>query len=147
MSPESKSIIPKSLIYKLSPTLTSAVKLTFSVVTSIVIAISSALSSIPGEVNEVRNTGLVNGASELVVVGNVYVCADHRIEDRFKLCSHHPDPEEIRKYWGSDAHRDLLQSINVDKECGRCTYGEYARQIEELAIGRNEKDPMCVDFP
>jgi MoaA/NifB/PqqE/SkfB family radical SAM enzyme len=79
--------------------------------------------------------------------GNVYVCADHRIEPRFRLCSHYPNPEEIKKFWGSDEHRKLLQSINVDRECGRCTYGEYARQIEELAIGTKEEDPMCVDFP
>jgi len=79
--------------------------------------------------------------------GNVYVCADHRIEDRFKLTSHYPNPEQVIKYWGSDEHRKLLQSINVDGECGRCTYGEFARQIEELAIGTKEKDPMCLNFP
>jgi MoaA/NifB/PqqE/SkfB family radical SAM enzyme len=79
--------------------------------------------------------------------GSVYVCADHRLEDRFKLCDHFPNPGEIRKYWGSPKHRALLKSVNVDKECGRCTYGEFARQIEELAIGVNEDDPMCVDFP
>jgi len=79
--------------------------------------------------------------------GNVYVCADHRIEDRFKLGSHFPDPWTIKDFWGSDKHRDLLKSICVDKECGRCTYGEYARQIEELAMGSKEDDPMCCDFP
>jgi len=79
--------------------------------------------------------------------GNVYVCADHRIENRFRLCSHYPNPEEILKMWGSDEHRNLLQSIEVDKECGRCTYGEYARQIEELVMGIKEEDPMCLDFP
>ncbi|MDP2926488.1 MAG: radical SAM protein [Nanoarchaeota archaeon] len=79
--------------------------------------------------------------------GNVYVCADHRIEERFKLCSHYPNPKEIADFWGSDKHRDLLKSINVDKECGRCTYGEYARQIEELAMNSNEEDCMCLGFP
>jgi sulfatase maturation enzyme AslB (radical SAM superfamily) len=79
--------------------------------------------------------------------GNVYVCADHRIEPRFKLTSHFPNPENILKMWGSDEHRKLLQSVEVNKECGRCTYGEYARQIEELAIEKNEEDPMCCDFP
>ena len=79
--------------------------------------------------------------------GNVYVCADHRIEDRFKLGTHFPDPTEILNFWGSDKHRNLLNSICVDKECGRCTYGEYARQIEELAMGTKEKDPMCLSFP
>lgn len=79
--------------------------------------------------------------------GSAYVCADHRIEPRFKLTEHFPNPESIRDFWGSDKHRELLQSINVDRECGRCTYGEYARQIEELAFGENEEDPMCCDFP
>jgi len=63
------------------------------------------------------------------------------------LTSHYPNPENIKEYWGSDKHRKLLQSIKVNNECGRCTYGEFARQIEELAIGTNEKDPMCLDFP
>jgi len=79
--------------------------------------------------------------------GNAYVCADHRIEPRFRLCSHYPNPEEVRKFWGSEKHRKLLKSICVNKECGRCTYGEYARQIEELALGVRGDDPMCVDFP
>jgi len=75
--------------------------------------------------------------------GNVYVCADHRIEPQFKLCSHYPNPKDILNFWGSDKHRALLESINPDKECGRCTYGEYARQIEEIAM----KDNMCLNFP
>jgi MoaA/NifB/PqqE/SkfB family radical SAM enzyme len=79
--------------------------------------------------------------------GKVYLCADHRIESRFKLCDHFPEPKEIKNVWGSEKHKQLLKSICVDKECGRCTYGEYARQIEELAMGIYEEDPMCCDFP
>jgi len=80
--------------------------------------------------------------------GNTYVCVDHRLEPRFRLCSHYPDPREILNFWGSEKHREILKSIKVDKECGRCTYGEYARQIEELCLGINgEQDPMCLDFP
>ena len=79
--------------------------------------------------------------------GNVYSCIDHKVDSRFKLCSHYPNPEEILKMWGSDEHRDYLKLIIPDKECSRCTYGEYARQIEELAMGSREEDPMCVDFP
>jgi MoaA/NifB/PqqE/SkfB family radical SAM enzyme len=79
--------------------------------------------------------------------GEVYVCADHRIEDRFKLCSHSPDPYEILDFWGTSKHREILKGINVDKECARCTYGEYARQIEEIVMGSKGEDPMCVDFP
>jgi len=79
--------------------------------------------------------------------GNVYVCADHRIEPRFRLGSHYPNPREILNFWGSEKHRELLKSIEVNKECGRCTYGEYARQIEELALSTKGDDPMCLDFP
>lgn len=75
--------------------------------------------------------------------GNVYVCADHRIEKRFGLGAHYPDPAAILKFWGAPSHRGLLDSIDVDKECGRCTYGEYARQIEEAVI----EDGMCLNFP
>lgn len=75
--------------------------------------------------------------------GDVYVCADHRIEKRFRLGSHYLNPREILKFWGSDKHCALLRSIDVDKECGRCTYGEYARQIEELVM----QDRMCLNFP
>jgi len=79
--------------------------------------------------------------------GNAYVCADHRIESRFKLIEHYPNPEKILDFWGSDEHRKLLNSIKVNNECGRCTYGEYARQIEELDMGSKVKDPMCDNFP
>lgn len=79
--------------------------------------------------------------------GNVYVCADHRIEPRFKLTEHFPNPKKILDIWGSDKHKEILKSIKVNEECGRCTYGEYARQIEELGLGINEEDPMCCNFP
>jgi MoaA/NifB/PqqE/SkfB family radical SAM enzyme len=79
--------------------------------------------------------------------GNAYVCADHRLEPRFGLAAHFPNPEEILKFWGSDKHRKILKSIDPDKECGRCTYGEYARQIEETVQGTKGSDPMCLAFP
>jgi len=74
--------------------------------------------------------------------GNVYVCADHRLEDRFKLCSHHPDPKNILDFWGSDKHRDILKSINVDGECARCfvpgtkvNTPEGVKNIEDIKKG------------
>jgi len=80
--------------------------------------------------------------------GNVYVCADHRLEPRFKLCSHFPEPKKILDFWGSDKHREILKSVNVDVECTRCTYGEYSRQIEELCFDDiGDQDPMCISFP
>ena len=61
-----------------------------------------------------------------------YVCVDHRLEPRFEV-----------KQWGSDEHRELLTSIEPDKECGRCTWGEYQRQYEEVIL----EDRMHVNFP
>lgn len=75
--------------------------------------------------------------------GNCYVCADHRLEKRFCIGSHYPDPKNILNFWGSKKHLDLLDSINVDRECGRCTYGEYATQIEQVIM----EDGMCLNFP
>lgn len=72
--------------------------------------------------------------------GNSYVCPDHKLEERFKLC----ETKDIRKYWGSDDHRELLQEINVDEECSRCTWTPYAEQIEKLAFG---DDPCHLNFP
>lgn len=62
----------------------------------------------------------------------LYVCVDHRNEPRFEI-----------KDWGSDEHRKLLQSIKPEKECARCTWSEYNRQIEEVVI----EDRMCRNFP
>lgn len=73
--------------------------------------------------------------------GNSYVCPDHKLEDRFRLCK----TKDILEYWGSDNHRKLLQGINVDKECSRCTWLPYQEQIEKLAVGGD--DPMHLSFP
>ena len=72
--------------------------------------------------------------------GNSYVCPDHKLEERFKLC----ETKDILGYWGSDKHRDLLKGINVKEECSRCTWTPYAEQIEKLAMG---DDPMHLNFP
>ena len=61
-----------------------------------------------------------------------YVCVDHRLEPRFEV-----------KEWGSDAHRELLEGIDPNSECSRCTWGEYNRQITEVVL----KDSMHVNFP
>ncbi len=82
--------------------------------------------------------------------GFCYACVDHRIEEKFKLGKfyHIPgrgkmNPAIILEWWGSDAHRQLLKDIKPDEQCGRCTYGEYNRQIEEVVV----KDNMHRSFP
>ncbi len=61
-----------------------------------------------------------------------YVCVDHRLEPRFEV-----------KDWGSDEHRELLNSIVPDRDCARCTWSEYNRQISECVI----EDRLCRNFP
>lgn len=75
--------------------------------------------------------------------GYVYMCVDHRIEERFRLGAHYPKPEKILDWWGSDSHRQLLKGINPHRECSRCTWSEYNRQIEEVVM----EDKMCLAFP
>ena len=74
--------------------------------------------------------------------GNAYLCVDRKMEPEFKLGSCYPDPENILKWWGSDKHRELVKSVDINK-CSRCTWSQYNRQIEEAVI----KDKMCLSFP
>lgn len=71
--------------------------------------------------------------------GYCYVCPDHRMEERFRLGSQ----DSIEEWWGSDKHRHIVQSIEPDKECSRCTWSEYQKQIEDVAI----LDRMNRNFP
>ncbi len=61
-----------------------------------------------------------------------YVCVDHRLEPRFEV-----------KKWGSDQHRDLLNSIVPDRDCARCTWGSYNEQISDCVL----EDKLCLNFP
>ncbi len=62
----------------------------------------------------------------------MYVCVDHRLEPRFEI-----------KEWGSTQHRELLKGIDPEKECARCTWSEYNRQIAECVV----EDRLCRVFP
>ena len=75
--------------------------------------------------------------------GYVYVCQDQRINPKYRLGSHYPNPENILSFWGKEKHIELLKSINPKEDCPRCTYGPYNKQIEEVII----KDRMCLSFP
>jgi intein/homing endonuclease len=52
--------------------------------------------------------------------GNFYVCQDQRINLKYKLGSHYPDPENILNFWGKEEHIALLKSINPREDCPRC---------------------------
>lgn len=62
----------------------------------------------------------------------LYICLDHRLEEKFQI-----------KEWGSEQHRNLLKDIEPDRDCGRCTFGEYNRQMAECVL----EDSMCRNFP
>jgi len=70
--------------------------------------------------------------------GNAYLCVDKKMGEKFKLGSCTP-PEKILEWWGSDGHRDLIKSVNIN-ECSRCTWGSYNQQIENI-------ERMDVSFP
>lgn len=72
-----------------------------------------------------------------------YICPDRKIEPKYRLGLHYPKPENILNFWGSETHRQMLMSIDVDRECSRCTQSEYQRQIQEVVI----EDSMCRAFP
>lgn len=74
--------------------------------------------------------------------GNAYLCVDKKMEEKFRLGSCYPDPEQILTWWGGEAHRQMIKSVNID-QCSRCTWSQYNRQIEEVVI----KDGMCLSFP
>jgi hypothetical protein len=74
--------------------------------------------------------------------GAGYVCVDKKMEEDYKLGSAYPEPENILKWWGSDAHREKLKSININR-CSRCTWSSYQAQIEKVV----EHDGMCLSFP
>lgn len=76
------------------------------------------------------------------VDGNCYICWDHRGQPEFALCNHYPDVENVLKYWNSDKHKQILDSIDLNK-CPRCVIGSYHKIVEKVFI----KDQMCRFFP
>jgi len=74
--------------------------------------------------------------------GNAYLCVDRKMESKFRLGSCFPDPSNILKWWGSDAHRNLVKGVNP-KMCSRCTWSQYNAQISEVVL----QDNMCLSFP
>ena len=74
--------------------------------------------------------------------GSGYLCVDKKMESRFRLGNAFPDPTEILKWWGSDKHREMIKSVNIN-ECSRCTGSQYNKQIEQVVL----QDKMCLAFP
>ena len=74
--------------------------------------------------------------------GNAYLCVDKKMEAKYRIGSAYPNPEQILEWWGSDAHRELIKSVDIN-QCSRCTGGQYNAQIENVVL----QDKMCLSFP
>ncbi len=74
--------------------------------------------------------------------GNAYICVEHKMEEKYKLGSCYP-PSDILKWWGGDRHRQMIKDIIPKRDCSRCIYSEYNKQIEQAVL----KDKMCISFP
>ena len=75
--------------------------------------------------------------------GNAYLCVEHKMEEKYRLGSCYPDPENILDWWGSDKHRQMIKNIVPERDCSRCIYSGYNQQIEQVIM----KDGMCLSFP
>jgi len=78
----------------------------------------------------------------LLTDGNIYLCVDKKMDAKFRVGSAFPDPEELLKIWGSDSHKELIKSVDIN-QCSRCTGSQYNAQIENTVI----QDRMCLSFP
>lgn len=79
----------------------------------------------------------------LLTDGNAYICVEHKMEEKYRLGSGFPDPKEILNWWGNDRHRQMIKNIVPKRDCSRCIYSGYNKQIEDAVI----KDSMCLSFP
>ncbi len=73
--------------------------------------------------------------------GKVYMCFDHRGDEKTVLCNHYPSVEELASIWNSEKHKNMVRSIDVDK-CPSCTFSSYNEAVEKIVI----RDNMCRNF-
>lgn len=74
--------------------------------------------------------------------GNAYLCVEHKMEEKYRLGSAYPAPEKILEWWGGNRHRQMIKDIVPQRDCSRCIYSEYHKQIEAV-----KNDRMCLSFP
>ena len=77
-----------------------------------------------------------------IVFTTVFVLLNYFGDPAVTTLGPNASPEQILEFWGSPAHIEKLRAVQVEK-CPRCTYGIYARQIENTL----ERDAMCLNFP
>lgn len=69
--------------------------------------------------------------------GDISICIDRKADESLVIGSH-LDVSEIPKIWGSQRHKDVINSVRLE-ECPKCTMGIYQAQIE-YAIKENLMD-------
>ena len=74
--------------------------------------------------------------------GNAYLCVDRKMEAKYRLGSCFPDPTQILNSWGNEAHRQLMQGVDIST-CSRCTGSQYNMQTENVVL----EDRLCRNFP
>ena len=73
---------------------------------------------------------------------NFGLCCDRRGSEKLELFQNQENPEKIAQLWGSRAHWDIHDSINVKKECPRCTYQPHNEIYEQVILN----DSMTYKF-
>jgi len=73
--------------------------------------------------------------------GDFMLCFNSRGKPGFTLASHYPDPNEIKKVWSSQYHKDMIDNIDPEK-CMRCTFTRYNEVIQHCIL----EDKMFYKF-
>jgi len=50
-----------------------------------------------------------------------WTCIDRKGREGLRLC----DIDKIREFWGSKEHLEIINKINPQKDCGKCTLAKY----------------------
>lgn len=74
--------------------------------------------------------------------GTFWLCYNMRGRNGMALCSHMPDPWEVKRTWGTAHHKALINAINP-AECMRCGLTQYNEMIENCI----ERDALYRNFP
>jgi MoaA/NifB/PqqE/SkfB family radical SAM enzyme len=70
--------------------------------------------------------------------GDFILCPERRGDPTLTLCKHYPDLQEVKKSWGSERHKQLLDAVKFS-DCPKCNASKYNEIIEKVFID----DRMC----
>jgi MoaA/NifB/PqqE/SkfB family radical SAM enzyme len=74
--------------------------------------------------------------------GKFWLCYNMRGREGFYLCDHYPDPVEVKRIWGTEYHKLLVDKINP-KNCMRCGLTQYNEIMEKCV----QHDNLFRNFP